>query len=617
MILLDDTTTKLQLTTSAAETVNVVVSYDETADVPNRVNQRSQETAITTATTTDILAVPATNRQRRVRHIVVTSTTGTTSVTLLKDVNGTDFQIGGTVALAVGEWLVVDSDGVFSVYEATGKLKVQTGGGGGGDALTTDPLSQFAATTSAQLAGVITDETGTGALVFANTPTLVTPVLGVATATSVNKVAFTAPAAAATLTIADGATLTVSASATISNGTHSGTNTGDQTSVSGNAGTVTVADAGGDTTTWVLLGTSQTGNLSPATDAGLTYNATTNALTATTFVGALTGNADTVTTNANLTGPITSVGNATTVADAELAALAGLTSAADKLPYFTGSGTAALADFTAAGRALVDDASASAQRTTLGLVIGTDVQAYDAELAALAGLTSAADKLPYFTGAGTAATTDLTTAGRALIDDASAAAQRTTLGLGTLATQSSVNNGDWIGTDLAITNGGTGASTASAAIDNLGLWHTLFKTADENRTNNTLADDSTLVVALSASTKYAIRLRAITNIANATMDFKFATAFSGTTTGTVGTAWRAMAGGTTTGSSAETQGNASGQISSTAITATTSGVGYIYVDQVIQVNGAGNWSFQWAQNTTDASNATVLAGSYIEYAVVQ
>jgi hypothetical protein len=49
---------------------------------------------------------------------------------------------------------------------------------GGGDALTTNPLSQFAATTSSQLAGVISDETGSGALVFANSPTLVTPALG-------------------------------------------------------------------------------------------------------------------------------------------------------------------------------------------------------------------------------------------------------------------------------------------------------------------------------------------------------------------------------------------------------------------------------------------------------
>jgi hypothetical protein len=80
-------------------------------------------------------------------------------------------------------------------------------------------LAQFAATTSAQLAGVISDETGTDALVFANTPTLVTPILGVATATSINKVAITAPATSATLTIADGKTLTVNDNVTLGGGT--------------------------------------------------------------------------------------------------------------------------------------------------------------------------------------------------------------------------------------------------------------------------------------------------------------------------------------------------------------------------------------------------------------
>lgn len=78
--------------------------------------------------------------------------------------------------------------------------------------------------------------------------------------------------------------------------------------------------------------------------------------------------------------------------------------------------------------------TANAFRALLGLVIGTDVQAFDAELTALAGLVSATDKAPYFTGSGTAALADFTSFGRLLVANADAAAARTDLGLGTSST---------------------------------------------------------------------------------------------------------------------------------------------------------------------------------------
>ena len=99
-------------------------------------------------------------------------------------------------------------------------------------------------------------------------------------------------------------------------------------------------------------------------------------------------------------------------------------------------------------------------------------QTSDAGLTSIAGLTTAADKMIYTTAADTYAVTTLTTAGRALLDDVDAAAQRTTLGLGSLATQASdsvsITGGSITGvTDIAIADGGTGASTEVDARSNL------------------------------------------------------------------------------------------------------------------------------------------------------
>lgn len=78
--------------------------------------------------------------------------------------------------------------------------------------------------------GVVTS-TGTGNLVLSSSPTLASPVLGAATATSLNKVTITAPANNAVLTIADGKTFTVSHSLTLA-GTDSTTMTFPSTSAS-------------------------------------------------------------------------------------------------------------------------------------------------------------------------------------------------------------------------------------------------------------------------------------------------------------------------------------------------------------------------------------------------
>ena len=129
--------------------------------------------------------------------------------------------------------------------------------------------------------------------------------------------------------------------------------------------------------------------------------------------------------------------------DAELAALAGLTSAANKLAYFTGSGTAAVTDFTAFARTILDDDNAGAVRSTLGLVIGTNVQAYDADLDNLSGCQSGAS----------AALAALTSTEVAILDGATVSTSELNVLDGITSTTSELN----------LMDGGTSATSTTLA----------------------------------------------------------------------------------------------------------------------------------------------------------
>jgi len=168
------------------------------------------------------------------------------------------------------------------------------GGGGSGDALVANPLSQFAATTSAQLAGVISDETGSGALVFGTSPAITTPTGIVKGDVGLGSVDNTTDAGKPVSTAQQTA---LNLKANLASPTFTGT-------VVLPSGQALIAPA---------LGT-------PASGVMTNVTGTASGLTA--------GN---VTTNANLTGPVTSVGNATAIADAALsiAKTSGLQAALD------------------------------------------------------------------------------------------------------------------------------------------------------------------------------------------------------------------------------------------------------------------------------------------------
>lgn len=178
----------------ASSTDNAIVRFDSTT------GKLIQNSVVTIADTTGVISgsqgLVLSGSTSGTLTIISAATAGTNTITF--PAGTTDFSAtGGT-----GQFVKQNSAGSAFTVAAVAVGEVSGLGTG---------VATFLATpSSANLISAVTDETGSGALVFANTPTLVTPVLGVASATTINKVTLTAPASGSTLTIADGKTAIIS-----------------------------------------------------------------------------------------------------------------------------------------------------------------------------------------------------------------------------------------------------------------------------------------------------------------------------------------------------------------------------------------------------------------------
>ena len=154
--------------------------------------------------------------------------------------------------------------------------------------------------------------------------------------------------------------------------------------------------------------------------------------------------------------------------------------------------------------------------------------------------------------------------------------------------------------------------TAAQVSTLLGLPIRIWKTSIETiNTDTTLTNDSALQVTLGAGTWY-VDIQAFWTEANAAMDFKWDTAFSGTATTAILRHQHTVTAGAGTDNDT-TKMTTTGDPRSA--TTTTAGVtsGFIRATAILVVTVSGTFSLQWAQNTSDGADLSVNAGSFLDY----
>ena len=143
-------------------------------------------------------------------------------------------------------------------------------------------------------------------------------------------------------------------------------------------------------------------------------------------------------------------------------------------------------------------------------------------------------------------------------------------------------------------------------------WTLVKATGDASKTDNALAADGALTVALAAATVYAIRGLAFFHVQNASADVRYDLNYSGTFT-TVNVQDTRNIAGVAAGTDNVTVRHAQALPASTDVLATVTGLVVVEFDLVCLTNASGTFALRWAQVSNNATATLRKAGSYLEY----